>query len=76
MDISLWWGAGNAWLCAKAAEHFTQWVASKASAKWRKSPGKSPYHCGYAQPDWMREAHEALGKCDEVRFKRLKLDNL
>lgn len=71
-----WWTAGNNWLIGKANAHFSQWANSKAGAKWRKDRNKSPYHCGYSQPEWMEEARKALGKNDEVAFKRLKLDNL
>ena len=76
MAISDWWGPGNNWLIEKANAHFSEWVASPSSTKWKKNRSKSPYACGYSQPDWMEEARQALGKGDEQTFKRLKLDNL
>lgn len=75
-DTSLWWGPGQAWLCAKADAHFHQWAVSKDGALWRKDRNRSPYTCGYAQPEWIRDARKALGDGDEVAFKAIKLQNL
>lgn len=63
-------------MCAKAEAHFCAWVDSKAGERWRRKRKGSPYLLGYRQPDWMHEAREALGKGQEERFKRIKLDNL
>jgi len=71
-----WWTAGNNWLIAKANAHFSAWKQTPEGKKWGSNGNRSPYQCGYSQPDWMHEAREALGENDEVRFKRIKLDNL
>lgn len=71
-----WWGPGQNWLCCKANKHFTAWANSPEGERWRKNRNKSPYRCGYAQPEWMDEARKALGQNDEVAFKAIKLANL
>lgn len=76
MNATNWWAPGNNWLIAKANEHFRIWSGSPAGEKWRKNRNRSPYHCGYSQPEWMDAARKALGRNDEVGFKSLKLENL
>jgi hypothetical protein len=77
-----WWAAGSDWLLQKANEHFHQWTETKDGQRWRKAQyksrvkNKSPYYFGYSQPEWIREAQEALGKNDEEGFKAIKLANL
>lgn len=71
-----WIGPGQNWLIDKANAHFHAWAESKDGAKWRADRNKSPYHCGYSQPQWMKDARKALGDGDEESFKRIKLDNL
>jgi hypothetical protein len=71
-----WWASAQKWLCEKATAHFSLWAASDDAATWRKNTNRSPYLCGYVQPDWMHEMRNALGKNDEHRVKRIKLDNL
>lgn len=70
------WAAGNAWLYEKANAHFSAWANSKAGKKWRRNRNKSPYRCGYEQPEWIRDAVEALGRNDEEGFKYIKMLNL
>ena len=76
MTAGEWWGPGQAWLCRKAAEHFSAWAASKSGAKWRKNRHRSPYYYSYAQPQWIRDACDALGRHDEAGFKAIKLAHL
>lgn len=74
--MSNWWAAANNWLIEKANAHFSAWANSPAGAKWRNKQNKSPYYCGYQQPQWMYDMREALAKGDEETVKYLKLVNL
>lgn len=72
-----WWAAGNDWLTKKAEHHFEMWRLTPQGKKWaRGSRKKSPYDCGYQQPDWMQDARDALAKNDEEGFKAIKLREL
>lgn len=68
-----WQFNAQQWLRDCANEHYICWLATKAGKRYLTLKGKSPYHAGYAQPQFMHDARLALAQNDEEAFKAVRL---